>query len=104
TQPTGAALSAPSSASLSIDENSEATPVFNATEGQLYNGPLGVYYDGSGTPASVSINWGDGQNSAGTATGVGEPGVFQIAGSHLYAEEGSFPVTITITNTNSSVV
>jgi hypothetical protein len=44
---------------------------------------------------TVTINWGDGQTSAGTVTGSAATG-FQVAGQHLYVESGTYAVNVTI--------
>ena len=65
------------------------------------NVTVGTFTRGSGvTPASqfsVSIDWGDGSTSAGTVTSDGQGG-WLVSGSHLYAEEGSYAVGLTITD------
>src|SRR5207249_541210 len=50
------------------------------------------------------INWGDGTSAtAGTVTQPGGMGTaFVVSGSHTYAEEGSYTVTITITDKGGS--
>ncbi|MCA9036772.1 MAG: DNRLRE domain-containing protein, partial [Planctomycetaceae bacterium] len=48
---------------------------------------------------SVVINWGDGSDvEVGTITPGATPGSFVISGSHVYADNGSFTVTITATD------
>ncbi len=44
---------------------------------------------------SATINWGDGSSSPGTITGGN--GSFNVAGSHTYAQAGSYTVTVTVT-------
>ena len=59
---------------------------------------------------SISIAWGDGSTStltstpAVTITSSGSPNgvVFSVFGSHTYAEEGSYKVTVTATDTGGS--
>jgi hypothetical protein len=47
---------------------------------------------------TASIDWGDGSPpTAGTVTGG--PGLFTVSGSHAYADEGSPPVSVTLTRT-----
>jgi hypothetical protein len=50
---------------------------------------------------SATIDWGDGQSSAGT---VSEPasGQYSVSGQHTYAEEGSDPVSVTIDDSDGS--
>jgi hypothetical protein len=43
------------------------------------------------------VNWGDGATFAGTVTGAS--GSFTVAAGHTYADEGSFPLSATITRT-----
>ncbi len=47
---------------------------------------------------TASINWGDGSPTT-TGTVSGANGSFSIAGGHTYADEGSDPLTVTITDT-----
>ena len=44
------------------------------------------------------MHWGDGSTSPGTVTGVAG-GPFTVNGTHTYAEEGTNPVTVVITDT-----
>jgi ABC-type transporter MlaC component len=53
--------------------------------------------DGTAADYSATIRWGDGSSSAGTVSLVSGT-TFQVVGSHAYAEEGSFPVRVTITD------
>jgi YVTN family beta-propeller protein len=46
------------------------------------------------TDYSATIAWGDNATSSGTITYSN--GVFTVSGSHQYAEEGSYPITVTI--------
>src|SRR5260370_10414776 len=56
--------------------------------------------EGAGT-FRVSINWGDGsQAGSGTVSRAGS--VYAAAGSHTYAEEGTFSVKITVTDDTGS--
>src|SRR5207245_1270554 len=52
-------------------------------------------------PASLyagGIAWGDGSNGSGTVTGGA--GAFWVAGSHTYAQAGSYAVTVTLSGPN----
>ncbi|HKM54253.1 MAG TPA: hypothetical protein VJY33_12660, partial [Isosphaeraceae bacterium] len=54
---------------------------------------------------SATINWGDpgnphGSTSTGSVQPTGTPGLFNVFGVHTYVEEGSYPVTVTINDTN----
>jgi hypothetical protein len=46
---------------------------------------------------SASIDWGDGTTTAGTVNG--EDGSFIVTGGHTYAEEGDYPLDVTVTDT-----
>jgi PKD repeat protein len=73
----------------------------SATEGHSFSGTVAHLTD-SDTAAkpsdySASINWGDGTTTSGTV--AGNPSNFIVTGSHTYAEEGTYKVTVTITDT-----
>jgi hypothetical protein len=53
------------------------------------------------TQYSASIAWGDGTTTAGAVAGDGAG--FDITGSHAYAEEGAFNVTVTIHDAGGTV-
>lgn len=69
----------------------------SGTEGVAFNGTVGTITDtGSGEPAAnytAAIKWGDGSTSVGTVSG--SAGNYTVTGSHTYAEEGSYTVTLT---------
>ena len=71
---------------------------FTAFEGTTLHGTVAEFRDAlTTTPASgftATIAWGDGTSTAGTITGSG--GSFLVGGAHAYGEEGSFPVTVTM--------
>jgi hypothetical protein len=75
-----------------------------ATEGTLFDGTVATFTDPDASATageySAAIDWGDTTSSAGTVTGSG--GSFTVSGSHVYAEEGSYPVTVTITDTDNA--
>jgi hypothetical protein len=60
---------------------------------------LGLFSDpdprDAGSDFAVTITWGDGKTSAGTVSPV-VGGLFQVTGNHAYAEEGNYPVAISI--------
>jgi hypothetical protein len=51
---------------------------------------------------SATINWGDGSSSTGTIAANG--GGFDVSASHTYAEEGTYPVTVTIQDAGAGAV
>src|SRR5205823_2855672 len=76
-----------------------------ATEGASFNGTLGSITDldqsDAATQYNISINWGDGATSAGTAQLV-SPGMFSVHGTHTYAEEGSHSISLSVTDNGGS--
>jgi PKD repeat protein len=50
---------------------------------------------------TASINWGDQTSSAGVVTSDGSGG-FLVNGSHVYAEEGAYSVTVTVSDTGGA--
>jgi hypothetical protein len=51
---------------------------------------------------SATISWGDGSSSAGTIVANG--GGFDVSASHSYAEEGTYPITVTIQDAGTGAV
>jgi hypothetical protein len=76
------------------------------SEGLAPADPTATFTDANtGAPASdftANITWGDGATTSGTVTGSG--GSFSVAGSHSYAEEGSYPVAINVTDAGGNGV
>lgn len=72
---------------------------FNATEGSRFNGVIGSFTDASpNAPTSdftVNIDWGDGSNSTGTVTALGN-GQFNVSGAKLYREQGNYALKISV--------
>ena len=55
----------------------------------------------------ATINWGDGSaTTTGTITSQGTPDgtVFSVFGNHTYANPGTYPTTVTITNLNNNAI
>ena len=83
---------------------------FSGTEPASVSGTVATFSDpdlfATAGEYSASINWGDSSTSAGTITGSG--GAFTVTGSHTYAEEGNYTITVTISdvdnNSNSATV
>jgi hypothetical protein len=73
------------------------------TAGTPFLGTVASFTDtGPGTQASAfraTITWGDGQTSAGTVTANGSGG-FDVAGSHTYAAEGRYAVSVAIVDSD----
>ena len=78
----------------------------SATEGQTLSGVKVATFTDPDTGAtaseySASIAWGDGSTSTGTVVANGGGG-FSVTGSHTYAQEGSYTVKTTITDSTDS--
>src|SRR5262249_18258755 len=75
-----------------------------ATEGVPYTGTVATFVDldPSGLPGSYSatIDWGDGNMSAGAVSLIA--GVLTITGANTYAEAGSYPIQVTIHDVGST--
>jgi hypothetical protein len=65
----------------------------------VFNGPVATFTDTdtnrTASSFSASINWGDSTTTAGTITG--SAGSFTVTGTHTYADEGNFPLSVTVT-------
>jgi hypothetical protein len=92
------------SADVAVAEGDVLTPspvTITPTEGTAFSGPVASFTDtNTGNVASdftATIAWGDGTSTTGV-TPTGGSGTFTVSGSHTYAEEGSFPVTVVLTD------
>ena len=69
-------------------------------EGILFSGTVASFSDadplGTVSDYSATINWGDGTITSGKVV-PGTPGLFNVTGAHTF-EEGTFPVSVTITD------
>jgi uncharacterized protein (TIGR03118 family) len=77
-----------------------------ATEGATFSGTVATFTDANPlAPASdftATINWGDGASAvAGTVTAA-KGGAFVVSGDHLYADEATRQVTVTINDVGGS--
>lgn len=80
------------------------TQTTTATEGLAFTGTVGSFTDTNAAATmadfAATITWGDSSTSAGTITG--SAGSFTVAGSHSYADEGSYAVSVTVTDKGGS--
>ena len=83
---------------LTIGKGVEGVTAAPLTFGFTSSNPLAAAADFTAT-----ITWGDTATSAGTVTAVAGGG-FTVQGSHLYKEEGSYPVSITVADTTGGTV
>lgn len=77
------------------------TPVSIApTEGLGFSGTVANFTDSDSTQTAANftatIDWGDGTTTPGVVTG--SLGSFAVSGTHTYADEGGFTVTVTVTD------
>ncbi len=76
-----------------------------ATEGVPFSGTVATFTDkdpqATVSRFSATIDWGDGTTSAGTPSANGD-GSFDVIGGHTYAEEGAYPVTMTVKDAGGS--
>jgi hypothetical protein len=76
-----------------------------ATEGQALTGVVASFTDadlaGAVSDYTATIDWGDGTIDTGAVASDGGSG-FQVTGTHTYAEEGTNPVTVTISDVGGS--
>lgn len=76
----------------------------NATEGASATRTVATFTDPDTSAAAseyaATIDWGDGSTSAGTISGGN--GSFTVTGDHTYAEEGSYHLSVTITDVDNT--
>jgi hypothetical protein len=76
----------------------------SGTEGVEASGTVATFTDpdtaATAGEYSASIEWGDGSSSSGTISGSG--GSFSVAGGHTYADEGTYPIAVKITDVDNS--
>ena len=78
---------------------------FSATATVAFSG-VGAHFSDANLNApvgdfSATVSWGDGHSSAGTVS-LSQGGGFDVTGGHTYAAKGSFPVTVSITDSGGS--
>jgi hypothetical protein len=76
---------------------------FTGTEPAPVNGTVATFTDpdvfATAGEYSASIDWGDGTTSTGTIAGTSA--LFTVNGVHTYADEGSYSINVTITDTDN---
>jgi PKD repeat protein len=102
-------VDAPLTSSANSVSGTEGTPL--QLSGSLTDANLFLDPPPSTDPATdyaVSIDWGDGTQSAGTVTDALDtflnpiPGQFDLAGGHTYVDEGTYTITVTTTDTGGA--
>jgi hypothetical protein len=80
---------------------------FAPTESVAFNGAVASFTDSDTDTAanySATIDWADGTTSVGTITSNNSQGSgFNVSGTHTYAEDGKFPVVVTVHDTDGSI-
>lgn len=75
-----------------------------ATEGAGFSGTVARFTDqdtsATASEYSATIDWGDATPPT-TGTVTGTAGNFAVGGAHTYADEGPYPLTVTITDTDN---
>jgi hypothetical protein len=76
----------------------------SGTEGAEASGTVAMFTDpdksATASEYSAMIEWGDGESSVGTVSG--SPSSFSVSGNHTYAEEGSYTITVAITDVDNA--
>lgn len=80
----------------------------SGTEGQTFLGTVATFSDSdpAGTYGmyAATIDWGDGTESTDGVTGANaSTGTFDVTGSHVYAEEGSYTITVSISDIDTAL-
>ncbi|HWB08934.1 MAG TPA: DUF4214 domain-containing protein [Pirellulales bacterium] len=83
---------------------------FSAQEASPLDSPavmqVATVTDNSGTlnasGFSATIGWGDGTTSSGTVVATPQSGTFAVQGAHVYSEEGTDLVRVTVSHVNSN--
>jgi hypothetical protein len=74
----------------------------SAVEGNAFNGTVATFTDpdpaGSAADYIATIDWGDGSAPSAGTIAKGSDGTFAVTGEHTYADEGSYQVSVTITD------
>ncbi len=78
----------------------------SAVEGQAFSGTVATFNDSDPNSTSAeyaaTIDWGDGSSTSAGVISRSMGGPFMVGGSHTYSEEGSYNVTVTISDTDNS--
>ncbi len=78
-------------------------PTPSATEGQSFSGRVANFVNtnaANNTPAdfTATIKWGDGTTTTGTVSNPAATNIYAVDGSHTYADEGTFTVTVVLSD------
>jgi hypothetical protein len=103
----GASTTVTSTATVSDAPLIAGTPgAISSTEGSAFSGTVGTFVDsnpfGAASDFSAMVTWGDGSLSTGTVTAA--VGGFEVSGGHTYSDEGTYALTITVTDVGGSTL
>jgi hypothetical protein len=105
TDSTGATASGSASTSVADASLTVTGATISSVESTSVSGRVASFTDadtnGAVADFTASINWGDQTSSAGVVTSDGSGG-FLVNGSHVYAEEGAYSVTVTVSDTGGA--
>jgi hypothetical protein len=101
TGPGGLTASSSGTATVSEADVLSGSPMtFSAQSGVAFTGAVASFTDtdAANVPGDfvATIDWGDGNTTAGTVSGGG--GAFTVSGTHTYANAGAFNVIVTLTD------
>jgi hypothetical protein len=105
-----AGFNQPTLAPLALDPDVPARPTAVTVTPVLrepFTGTVAKFFDPDTSDAAhaydASIDWGDGTTSTGTLVADGV-GLFHVVGTHTYAAEGPYPVTVRVDSTETEGV
>jgi hypothetical protein len=102
----GSSASAGSTANVSDALLTASGTTISINEGSSFEGTVATLVDAnlSATPAdfAAQIAWGDGTTTPGVVA-LTTPGNFSVSGTHTYAEEGSYAVTVSVVDAGGSL-
>jgi hypothetical protein len=101
----GASATAQGTARVSDAPLTTAPDPVRTVESQPFSGLVATFTDadlgGAASDYTAMIDWGDGHTSAGTVSADPQvAGQFDVSGSNTYAEDGTFPVAVTLADGN----
>ncbi len=101
----GVSVLATSAAAIADAPLTATGTTVRAMEGMAFAGMVASFADANPNARAaefmVMIRWGDGQTSMGTIT-ANTHGGFDVSGTHTYADEGSYSISVTITDVGGS--
>lgn len=98
----------------SLQPASDTTPLtatgasLSATEGFAFQGSVAAFTSSAASAAAsdftATIDWGDGTSTTSGSVKSSGNGGFLVAGHHVYAEEGSYNVVVTVTDKSNNTI